>query len=593
MQSVSTIRLAAPLAAALATAACGGGGSSSLAFAPAPVSSALAPAPSTPSAPVDPALPQLAAAVGAALQGDCSALSGFSFANTTIVSVTTAAAGTLKVAGKDIPAHCVVTGKMFERVSPVDGQTYSVGFQMRLPIAWNGRYLYQGNGGTDGVVANATGAVGSGGPLTNALYNGFAVISSDAGHNSAQNPLFGLDPEARIDYGYGAVRKLTPMAKALIKAAYGKGPDRSYVGGSSNGGRHAMVTASRLPAEYDGVLANSPGFSLPKAAAAQLYSAQQFRRVATDETDLSTGFTLTERKLVAQKINDRCDALDGVKDGLVQDVEACRTAFNLFRDVPTCVGARDGTCLTGAQKSAIDAMYYGPVNSRGEQLYVTQPYDPGLVGSSWASWKFTSSVGAARDPVAVGIIFQVPPDASIVNNSRAFAFNYNFDLDFPKLFATSTLYTENSWSFMTPPNPTKLDTLRDRGAKMIVVQGVSDGVFSIDDTKRWYDELNAENKGKAARFVRFFRVPGMNHSSGGVSTDQYDALDALVKWVEQGVAPDRIVATARGTGNAGGVNSELPTDWAADRTRPLCPYPLVARYNGSGDSEKAENFSCK
>lgn len=246
-----------------------------------------------------------------------------------------------------------------------------------------------------------------------------------------------------------------------------------------------------------------------------------------------------------------------------------------------------------AQKSAIDLMYAGPVNSRGERLYATQPYDPGLAGSGWASWKFSSSVGASRDPVAVGIIFQVPPDPTIVSNTRAFAFNYNFDMDYPKLFQTNATYTESSWSFMTPPNPTKLDALRDRGGKMIVVQGVSDGVFSIDDTKRWYDELDTENKGKAADFARFFRVPGMNHSSGGISTDQYDALDALVKWVEKGIAPDQIVATARGEGNAGGANREVPADWAVDRTRPLCPYPLIARYNGTGDSERAENFTCK
>ncbi|MBO9513006.1 MAG: tannase/feruloyl esterase family alpha/beta hydrolase [Variovorax sp.] len=551
------------------------------------------PAGSTPPPAEEPKLPQLGEAVGAPLQGACADLASFAFPNTVVSAVTTAAAGALKVAGKDIPAHCVVTGKMNERVSPVDGQTYAVGFQMRLPLDWNGRYLYQGNGGTDGSVANATGAVGSGGPLSNALYRGFAVISSDAGHSGAQNPLFGMDPEARIDYGYGAVRKLTPMAKALIKAAYGKGPDRSYVGGSSNGGRHAMVTASRLPAEYDGVLANSPGFDLPKAAAAQLYTAQQFRKVATDVNDLSTGFTVTERQLVARKILERCDALDGATDGLVQDVEACRTAFNLFDHVPTCTGARDGSCLTAAQKSAIDMMYVGPVNSRGERLYATQPYDPGLAGSGWAGWKFSNSVGASRDPVAVGVIFQVPPDPTVMNDTRAFAFNYNFDIDYPKLFATDATYTESSWSFMTPPNPTKLDVLRDRGGKMIVVQGVSDGVFSIDDTRRWYDELNAENAGKAARFARFFRVPGMNHSSGGIATDQYDALEALVNWVEKGVAPDQIVAMARGAGNAGGVNSELPADWAADRTRPLCPYPQVARYNGSGDVERAQSFSCK
>jgi len=261
--------------------------------------------------------------------------------------------------------------------------------------------------------------------------------------------------------------------------------------------------------------------------------------------------------------------------------------------VPTCTGARDGTCVSSAQKSAIDLSYAGPVNSRGERLYATQPYDPGLVGSGWASWKFTSSVGAARDPVAVGIIFQVPPSQAKMSDTRGFAFNYNFDTDYPKLFQTNATYTESAWSFMTPPNPTKLDALRNRGGKMIVVHGVSDGVFSIDDTKRWYDELNTENGGEAARFARLFPVPGMNHSSGGVSTDQYDALDALVNWVEKGIAPDRIVATARGAGNAGGVNSEVPTTWAADRTRPLCPYPSIARYNGSGDSERAESFTCK
>jgi feruloyl esterase len=405
--------------------------------------------------------------------------------------------------------------------------------------------------------------------------------------------MFGMDPQARIDYGYGAVRTLTPMAKALIAAAYGKGPDRSYIGGGSNGGRHAMVASARFADQYDGVLAVSPGFNLPLAAAAQLYSAQQFRKVATDPTDLNTAFTQAERNTVAAAILKKCDALDGLADGLVNDIEACRTAFNLITDVPTCAGARDGTCLTAAQKSAIDAMYYGPVNSRGTPLYATQPYDPGLAAPGWASWKFVSSVGAARDPVAVGIIFQVPPDPTVVVDTRAFAFNYNFDLDFPKLFATNATYTENSLSFMTPPEPTKLNALRDRGAKMIVVQGSSDGVFSIDDTKRWYDALDRDNDGKAARFVRFFRVPGMGHVTGGPATDQFDALAALVDWVEQAKAPDLILAQARGAGNPGGINAQVPLDWAPDRTRPICPYPQVARYSGSGDPERAASFSCK
>jgi pimeloyl-ACP methyl ester carboxylesterase len=582
----TALTLSIGLTAALAVVACGGGD-------PAPESQAAA------------TLPTMSPAVGATLSGGCAALGGFAFASTTITAASEVAAGVLKVAGQDIGTHCLVTGKMNERVSAVDGKTYAIGFEMRLPIAWNGRYLYQGNGGTDGNIAQAVGAVGSGGPLSNALSKGFAVISSDAGHPS-RDATFGVDPQARIDYGYGAVQSLTPMAKALIAAAYGKGPDRSYIGGSSNGGRHAMVAAARFASQYDGVLANSPGFNLPVAAAAQLYSAQQFRRVATDETNLETGFSAVERRLVADAILSKCDALDGATDGLVQDIDACRTAFSLAAHVKTCAGEaatfRDGTCLTAGQKDAVGNMYRGPVDSTGKALYATQPYDPGLATSGWASWKFSNSVGNQRDPVAVGLIFQVPPEAAwlpaaspTLTETRNFAFNFNFDTDFAKLSATDATYTESAMSFMTPPTPDKLDTLRDRGAKMIVVQGASDGVFSIDDTKRWYESLMKNNSGaiKAQDFARFFRVPGMNHSSGGPATEQYDALAALVDWVENGKAPDQIVAKARGAGNPGGVNNDLPAGWAADRTRPLCPYPKVARYNGTGDMEKAENFSCK
>lgn len=543
-------------------------------------------------------IPQLSPAVGTQLKGSCTDLSGFKFDTTVVESATLQNAGALTVAGKNIPAHCLVKGYMEQRISPIDGQTYQIGFEMRLPVSWNGRFLYQGNGGTDGNIATATGQVGSGGMLSNALNDGFAVISSDAGHSSAQNPLFGLDPQARINYGYGAITKLTPMAKDLIKTAYGKLPDRSYAGGTSNGGRHAMMAATRLGDQYDGILASTPGFHLPRAAAAQLYTAQQLRRVATDENDLSTALTYAERNVLANAILTRCDALDGVADGMVQDVEACRTAFDIHKDVPVCSGSRDGSCLSKDQIDVVANIYRGPVNSSGEALYATQPYDPGLLGSNWASWKFVSSVGTARDPVAVGIIFQVPPDPTIVQNSRQFAFNYNFDTDYPKLSATNSTYSESAMSFMIPPDELNLDKLRLHGGKMIVVQGTADGVFSVDDTQNWYDKLMAKYKssslGDAQSFARFYRVPGMNHSRGGLATDQFDALTALMNWVEYGQAPDQIVASARGVGNASGeINSELPSSWSANRTRPLCPYPKIARYNGTGDSEKAENFTCK
>ena len=223
-------------------------------------------------------IPQLEAAQGTGLAGCATLATGFSFTSTTITAATDVAAGTLTNAGAPIGQHCRVTGKMNERTSSFDGQTYAISFEMRLPKDWNGRFLYQGNGGIDGAVATAVGGFVGGGPLQNALQQGFAVMSSDAGHSAAQNPLFGREPQARLDYGYQAVGTLTPMAKALIKAAYGKGPDRSYIGGTSNGGRHTMVASARYANDYDGFLAISPGFNLPRAAVAQLYGAQRWGR---------------------------------------------------------------------------------------------------------------------------------------------------------------------------------------------------------------------------------------------------------------------------------------------------------------------------
>jgi len=144
-----------------------------------------------------------------------------------------------------------------------------------------------------------------------------------------------------------------------------------------------------------------------------------------------------------------------------------------------------------------------------------------------------------------------------------------------------------------PPDPTNLARLRDRGAKMLVYHGVSDTIFSPDDTANWYDGLTKNNGGDASNFARFYRVPGMNHCSGGPATDQFDMLTPLVNWVEKGQAPDSLVASARGAGNAGGVNADVPAAWSPSRTRPLCAYPKVARYKGSGSVESADNFSCQ
>ncbi len=546
---------------------------------------------STPTAP-------LKAATGASLP-QCEVLaSKLQLSNTRIESAAPVAAGAVMQGDKAVPAHCLVKGRMHERKGS-DGRDYAIGFEMRLPLIWNGRFYYQGNGGLDGSVQPALGALG-GGPLTGALMQGFAVISSDAGHSGPQTTVFGLEPQARLDYGYQAVQKLTPMAKQLIKDAYGKGPDRSYIGGCSNGGRHAMVAASRLGEQYDGYLVGAPGYRLPYAALAQIWGAQQWVPLATPGAtvknplnpngtlpDLASAFTPQERQTVAQAIANRCDALDGAKDGMVQATQACQTSFNIKTDAATCTGERNGTCLTTGQKDVIARVFGGAHTADGQRIYASFPYDTGVAGTNWGTWKFVDSL--IRDPLAIATIFSVPP-------TPLKPLEDNVTQRLAMFSATNDTYRESGWSLMTPPGesqPDNLATLRNRGAKVVLYHGVSDAIFSAEDTRQWVERLDKTGVNPGSDFARYFPVPGMNHCSMGPAADQFDLLTPLVQWVEQGIAPQAVVASVRGAGNVGGVNNELPADWSPKRTRPLCAYPTVATYKGSGSMENASNFSCR
>jgi feruloyl esterase len=484
---------------------------------------------------------------------------------------------------------------MNQRVSPVDGQSYAIGFEMRLPLSWNRRFFYQANGGLDGNIVPATGNTSGGGPLTSALSQGFVVISSDAGHNALQNPGFGLDPQARLDFGYQAVGKLTAMAKDVIRNAYGRKPAYSYIGGCSNGGRHAMVAAARYPKEYDGYLVGAPGFNLPNAAVASIYGGQQYASVAGGATipggpfaglpDLSAGFTVPERQLVAQKILERCDALDGVADGMVQDTAGCQRAFRLDRDVPTCAGERDGTCLGSSQKTAIANAFAGPKDSQGHPIYADFPFDAGLAASGTVFWDFISPL--LLDSGALAFVFGTPPVNPATFIPPLFALTSNVEQLAAATRATTDTYTESAQSFMVPPDLERLSDLRRHG-RMVVYHGSSDPIFSPNDTARWYSGLDCAAK----ESVRLYLVPGMNHCGDGPATDQFDLLTPLVRWVEEGEAPKDLVASARGSDNPGGANLDLPATWSPNRTRPLCAYPRFAVYQG-GDIESADSFVCR
>ena len=248
---------------------------------------------------------------------------------------------------------------------------------------------------------------------------------------------------------------------------------------------------------------------------------------------------------------------------------------------------RKQQCLSSAQKAVIAKVFAGGRTDDGQSIYSAFAYDPGLAADNWATWKFTNSV--ALDPLAVGSVFSVPP-------GRVDPLTVDINARLPLFNATSEVYRESGMSLMTPPgheNPVNHARLLERGAKMVLYHGVADAIFSAEDTRQWMLRLDKALGGQADRMARYFPVPGMAHCSGGPSTDQFDLLTPLVRWVEHGQAPQAVPARARGAGHPGGVNAELPAGWAPSRSRPLCAYPSVATYKGSGSLEDAASFSCR
>ena len=492
------------------------------------------------------------------------------------------------------PEHCVVEGLMNVRTSPVDGKDYAIWFQMRLPTEWEGRYYYMAQGGTDGRRSDADGGLTGSGET--ALGKKFAVITSDAGHFN--NEEFGLDPQARLDYGYNTVAELTPMAKSLIKTYYGKYPGKSYLGGCSNAGRHTMVAASRYADEYDGFYAGDPGFNLPQEAVAQMWGAQLYATISdydsdTGRPDITTSFSTEDQAVVADAILDKCDALDGVIDGMVSDPLGCQKVFNFQTDVPTCESADEAGCLTYGQKAVLAKVHAGAMLSDGYPLYTNFIWDFGIRSNGWRSWEFGMSI--SRDPWAVGYIFITPPLESGALDGPLAALDYTLnwngmgfdvDRDAPKIYATDDTYTESPMSFMTPPD-LLMKQLHAKGGKLIVVHGSADAVFSVQSTINWYDALRARYGKHTKDFARLFIVPGMGHCGGGPSCDKCELFDALVDWVEKGIEPDQVEARVNPTSS-----DVVAAGWSPERARPLCAYPAFPMYNGTGDIEDSSNFSC-
>jgi feruloyl esterase len=510
-----------------------------------------------------------------------------------------------------LPPHCEVIGKTNER-DGAEGQRYAINFHLRLPIDWNGKFFFEGGGGSNGNIGSALGAL-QGRQPTVALALGYAVVSQDAGHDNMRNNdptrggqlAFGTDPQARLDLGYNSYDLVTRIGKAVVTKYYGRPATRSYFVGCSEGGREGMMASQRFPNHFDGVLACSPGFRLPQAAVAEAWDSQAFASVArasnlTDRNGqpfLNRTFSDEDLRLVSNAVLQACDGLDGVKDGLVQDFPNCTTkAVEPWLSIMTCKGAKDAGCVSSEQAASLRKVFDGARTSRGERAYAAWAWDAGIGGKlaegynqGWRVWKIGAFNGEANSAInltlgasALPLVFVTPPVPVAVANGGAAAFALGFDVDTNRaaLGGKNETFRQSSLEFMKADS-TDLSAFKNRGGKLVIVHGVSDPVFSILDSVDWWNAVNKAQGGRAADMVRLFAVPGMNHCAGGPATDQFDAFSALVDWVEKGTAPERIIASA---GPA--------TPWPG-RTRPLCAYPKQARYDGAGNVQNAESFVCR
>ena len=527
----------------------------------------------------------------------CSSLTEFTSPTIPKVVITSAV---LTAATQSLPEHCLVNGKINERVG-VGGQIYAIKFRVRMPTAWNERFYMGGGGGSNGTIEDPV----------EVLPQGFVTIGTDSGHDNATNNdpnvggtnVFSIDPQARIDFSYNSYDQTARVGKELVDIYYGKKPQFSYFVGCSEGGAEAMLMAQTFPIHFDGIVAGDPGILRPFTSANGAYATQVFAKIATSFDSagnplINKTYTDQDLLLIRNAILAACDRLDGLEDGIVDNMPACTSQLvNTELAALTCTGAKTDSCLAANQIAALQTVMAGMKDSQGTQLYSDWPWDPGIGGQSgstfnqgWRSWvlgSFNATTNNAqrvtRSCASSALRYTAHPVLPFVTDRDCVPFQLNFDFDtfLERVHETSGIYTESA-ADLGSIDSTNLSAFKAHGGKLIVYHGGADGAFSVNATIDWYNAVNAWERGNAANFARLFVVPGMNHCGGGPSTDDFDMFPAIVNWVEKGVAPDNVVATASNPGYFG----------VESRSRPLCPYPKQARYKGSGDINDADNFRC-
>ena len=459
-------------------------------------------------------------------------------------------------ASDSVPEHCRVS----VLVQP------DMNIEVNLPALWNNRLYVFGNGGFAGEAFDAAGRVQN---RARGLQTGFVTAATDTGHSAQREPggSFAVNRQKFIDFGFRSVHLTAETAKRLIAAYYSNPLDKSYFDGCSTGGRQALILAQRFPNDFDGIIAGSPGLN---------YTGGQIARVYWKQGLAANPLPASKLSLLASRVYEQCDAKDGLKDGLIDDPLRCD--FQPARDLPRCDGSADRPdCFTAGQIAALERVY-GDVARQGKRFFPGWPVGAEAAGpngqSAWVGQYIDSPNGqSAWNGYAGGFIrFMLNPAAPLASLTDVDAMrNFDINKDSAELaFARQVLDA-------TDPD---LSAFRQHGGKLIIYFGWADPQLNPRMGLEYYEDIVAKMGPSTSDFARLFMVPGMFHCSGGVGTSTFDSATPLVHWVEQGQAPASIPA-ARIVGGQ------------TIRTRPLCPWPEVARYKGSSSIDDAANFTCR
>ena len=449
----------------------------------------------------------------------------------------------------EAPAHCRVFGQILPQV----------GFEVRMPATWNGRFVMVGNGGFAGEPTDSRGRVLQYGRI---MRRGYAVAATDTGHSAVTDPggTFAADRQKLLDYAFRSLHVTAETAKMLLRAHYGSAPAKSYFEGCSTGGRQALILAQRFPDDFDGITVGAPVLNFTGTMLRFVQAAKALDAAPIPASKLPT---------LAARVYEKCDAVDGIKDGIIDDPRKCD--FQPPRDLPQCeAGADRPNCFTAAQSAAL-VKVYSEVKSQGKTLFPAWPVSSEALAanghSGWDPWTIRDGQPSLGMFFGEGFFRYLAPAKPDPNYN---ILTFDIDRDLPKL--------ENIHQILDATD-TDLSRFRDRGGRLFMYHGWADPALNPNMGVEYYEAVTKRMGPATTDFFRLFMVPGMLHCGDGPGPDQFDSLGALSAWVEKGTAPDSVPVNKVVAGKV-------------TRSRVLCAYPEVAKWKGSGSTDEAANFTC-